>query len=138
MQNQSLILRKAVISTLKADPLVASIVGARVYDEVIPKPEWPFVRYGTPITTEFLGQCWEGEAHRLTVHGFSKGPGRDPVDALAFAIKQALHEKKPIYEGASVVESMIWRQTSVLRDLNQATAYHVVVEFDAATAEIAA
>lgn len=134
-------LREAIINALKADDDVAAIVGSRVYGTQPPaKPDWPFVRYGFPIVTPFKAQGWRGAVYELTINAFCKGGAgaEAAVDALARAIVFALDEIDVPISGAGGVVMLQWTRKQVIRDTDEAGAYHGIVQFDAATAEIVA
>jgi hypothetical protein len=132
-------LRRGVVNALALDAGVTTIVGSRIYGEESPaKPMWPFVRYGFVVSTPFRGTCWKGQASLISVHGFAKGPGTDTVLRLADAIRSALDERELPIPGSAGLLFIQFSGLQVIRDTEEASAYHAVVDFEAATAEITA
>lgn len=137
MDDHDLALRRAIVARLKADPAVAAIVGVRVYEEVVPNPTWPFIRYGLPIVEPIKVDGWHMASHALTIHAFAEGPGTDQVSALRRAIYNALDEAEVEIEGQGVVCSIAYSGHNTGRDTAEASNYHAAIEFEAATAEAA-
>lgn len=131
-------LRKGIVNTLASNSGVVAIVGSRIYSEESPaKPTWPFIRYGMVISAPFRGSCWKGQTSDVTIHAFAKGPGTDTVLRLANAVRDALDEQSiPIGDPGLLFCQFAGLQ--VLRDTEEASAYHAVISFEAATAEILA
>lgn len=134
-----LALRKGILNVLALDAGVTAYVGARIYGEESPaKPTWPFLRYGFSTSAPFYGACWKGQAVAVTIHAFAKGPGTDDVLNLAHAVRDALDERDvPIVSSGGVL-FVQFSGLQVIRDTEEAGAYHAVVQFEAATAVIAA
>jgi hypothetical protein len=126
-------MRRAVIERLRASPDVFAIVGDRVHSEPPQNVTWPFIRYGLPLTAAFEASCWEGSEHDLTVHVFAKGDGGEDVcENLAAAVVTALDD----FELANVdLIGIEWINTQVVRDTEEASAYHGIIRFTATTAE---
>lgn len=123
-------LRREIITHLKSGTRVRGIVGARVHDEPQANAVWPFVRYGFPITGGFAATCLEGSTHRVTLHGFAKGGDKTAISALARAIQLDMEEFEP-----PLLIEFEWAGTSIIRDTDEADAYHAICQFDIVTAE---
>lgn len=52
----------------------------RIFAMQVPaNPEYPFLRFGTPIPTPYESLCWVGTSLRVTLDVFAQGdPGEDP------------------------------------------------------------
>lgn len=136
--DHSLQLRKAIVDALKGAAGVSALVGDRVYGPEPPsKPVWPFIRYGLPIVEPFEALCWSGSDHDVTVHAFTKGPGEDACAALASAVATALDDALIPMSGAKPI-AIDWTGTQILRDTEEASAYHAIITFDCQTVELAA
>lgn len=135
MADHSLELRRGIITALKADSGVAALVGARVYEEPPAKVTFPFIRYGFPIVTDFRPDGWTGGNYDLTVHAFSV-VNTDEVESIAKAIQLALDEVDVPIDGDGGVLSLVWRTKNIIRDTDEASAYHAIVGLSAITAEI--
>lgn len=129
-------LRNAIIARLKGDPAVTAIVTKRVYDAVVAKPVWPFIRYGFPLNERVQAQGWRVESHTLTVHCFAKGPGRAEIDALVDAVTRCLDDAEIELDGQAALCLLQYSGLNVGRDTPEADAYHAAVQFEAATAEV--
>jgi hypothetical protein len=128
-------LRRAVVAALQADPGVAALVGARVYDYVSAVPAYPFLRCTTTTASP-----WEatggvrGSLARLQVDAFVKGHGRGSVEPLTAAVVAALDEADLAIAGGTVL-SLQWRQTLTLEDPAEQGVTHGVVEFESIAAQ---
>lgn len=136
--DHSLPLQDAIIAHLKADAGLAAIVGARVYGpDPVPDAEWPFIRYGLPITGpwEATGH-WRGMEGEVTIHGYAKGADDAPALTLAAGIVLAMESFR--MDGKISCINMEWTRSQLIRDTSEAGAYHTVVQFDAGTVEVTA
>lgn len=127
-------IRKAVIDKLKADPGVAALVGAKVYDYVSAAFTFPYIRCTTTITTP-----WEasggvrGSLILVQVDAFARGYGREVVEPINAVIAAALDEQELVLEeGYSLW--IQWQQSQMLDDPAEQGVYHGVVEFETVAA----
>lgn len=133
--DHSLALREAIVAYLRAAPQVAAIVDARVYGEQPPAvPEWPFIRYGLPTMEAYEASGWAGATHDVVLHCFAKGPGMDAVGVLNKAVVDVLDGVDVAPAGTMAVQ-FEWQSTQVIRDTDEAGAYHGIVSFTVTTAE---
>lgn len=125
----SLEVRKQVVAHLKGyAPLTDLVSAGRIYGEQPPAdPDWPFIRYGLGIAGpyEATGPL-EGSTHRVTLHAFSHGPYTDAIHAIARQVVAAMYTFQPVQS----LLDMQWAGTQILRDTDEANAYHAVIEFD--------
>lgn len=125
-------LKAAVVDHLAASPAVTSMVPEdRIYAMTPPaKPKWPFIRYGSPITSAWEATCWSGSSTRVTLHAFAETTaayaGEDRALDIAAAIVAAMKEFQPT--GLGVVECE-WIQTNCIKDSDEADQWHSFVEF---------
>lgn len=126
----SLDVRQAVVSHLKGDAVLTSLVSAKsIYGEQPgAQPKWPFIRYGFPITTSYEATCWSGSSHRVTIHAFARGPYTDAVLKIAAAVVDSMQRDIP--SGLLDITDCQWSGTNVIRDTDEADAYHAVIDFD--------
>ena len=125
---QSLKLRQAIVTSLKADADLAAIVAGRIYGRRVPAvASWPFVR--VHLTLE--GPLRKGTTVRATVHAFSKQPFDDECESMNAAIQSAL-EDAVLELGASTKAYLSWLSSQVMPDIAEADAWHGVNSFDAA------
>lgn len=136
-RDSSLPVRKAIISTLKADAdLTALVPVARIYGVEPPaNPTWPFTRYGFASQLPLRASCMDGATIVGSVHAFAKGPGEDAVSAIAAAIARALDGKVlTLSTPYPATAHITWTGSQILRDTDEAAAYHAVVNFEASVA----
>jgi len=133
--DHTLAMRQAVTLFLRATPSVTSlvpasrIVGPQVTD---PPPQFPFIRYGMPITSQYEATRREGSEHAITIHVFANGPGEDSCANICAAVAAALDD-------AALTVATIgnygidWTGTTIIRDTPESSAYHGIVTFTART-----
>jgi hypothetical protein len=127
--------RQAVVEALKADPDVAVLVGARIYDYVSAAPAYPFLRCTTMAATP-----WEatgglhGSQILVQVDAFAKGYGRGRIEPLVAAVVAVLDEADLALSGGTLL-SLQWRRTRTLDDPTEQGVTHGVVEFESIAAK---
>lgn len=133
-RDNTLAVRKGILTLLKADPAVTAIVSAaQVYTQVATNPVWPFIRYGTPSVLPIRASCLDGMEMLVAVHGFA-GPRKsggvvvetaeDRASRLGSAIARALDGKRfDLTNGYARIE---WRGGQLLIDGAEADAFHTV------------
>ena len=89
----SLALQTAIITALAASPDLTAITGgtARVYDAVPPGTPYPYVTFGQTIERDWSTGTEDGREHTLTLHVWSRAPGRREVHTAAGLIRGLLH-----------------------------------------------
>jgi hypothetical protein len=127
-------IKAAVIEKLKANPSVAAIVGARVYDYVSAKPVFPFLRCVLALV-----QPWEatggvaGSLILVQVDAFTKEYGTAECDRLNAAAVDALNEADlTLSTGYSI--DLTWTRTQTFGDPNEQGVNHGVIEFESLAA----
>lgn len=126
--------RKAVVRALRADGGNSAIVAARVYPQVTPDPViWPFQRVQVTSITPRRATCLDGSTVALTVHCFRKGPAEDECAELSAAASSALDGRSlPLPELVNArLYRVKWLQTQIIRDSEEATGWHGIVDFEA-------
>jgi hypothetical protein len=128
---QSLRLRQATVTRLRADGTLASIgetpIGERVYGRKQPATLiWPFVR----VSVADEGPLRKGTEIRVTVHSFSKAQYDDECETINGAIQTSL-EDAVIELNASTKAYFAWNGSQVIPDGAEADAYHGVNTFTA-------
>lgn len=126
-------LKTAIIGRMRAHaPLTALVPASRIYAMAVPaKPIWPFIRYGSPISSGFDATCWPGIDTRVTIHAFADTTtsyaGEDRALDIAAQIVEALKTLSPNTVG--IVENL-WLQTNLFMEDQEAGRWHSVVEFN--------
>lgn len=130
MADLTLPLRRAVITHLKTDPAITALVGQRVYNETPADPVWPFILYGNPFSSAYEQSCADGIEAELTIHAFAKGPTSDAASGIAAAIVKSLTDG-PVFDPAGDVraDAFEWERTQTIRDSDEKSAYHAIVDF---------
>ena len=125
-------LKAAIVDHLAADAGVTALVpAARVYAMTPPAtPQWPFIRYGSPISTAWEATCWSGSSTRVTLHAFAETTstyaGEDRALDIAAAIVEAMATFQPASMGIVECE---WIGTQCVRDSDEAAQWHAFAEF---------
>ena len=94
MPSASFALQVAVFAALTADAGFIALLGSppRLYDDVPPRPSYPYVTFGQSTETDWSTGTDPGTEHVLTLHVWSKAAGRKEAQAIAAAIQAALHD----------------------------------------------
>lgn len=131
-------LKAAIIDHLTADAGVTALVpAARIFAMTPPaKPKWPFIRYGSPITTAWDATCWDGSSTRVTLHAFAETTGtyagEDQALDIAAAIVEAMKDFGPGNMGIIECE---WIGTQCIKDSDEADQWHAFSEFTVTVVE---
>ena len=141
--DHNLQLRRAILPMLKAEPVIASLTGGRVYSESPASlPDFPFIRYGNSDGTPTEWSCAEGSENAITVHVFSREPGTDECARLRKAVVRALDQKTRQLEvdpdtgsSATAVDIRVTFLPALFRDSDDVAAWHGVVNVAATVVE---
>jgi hypothetical protein len=130
--NPALELREAIVTLLKADaPLVSLVTTAKIFGEFPgAQPVRPFVRYGEDDVTPQRVSCWAGANVAFPVHAFSAEKFTDQVKAINAAIVNALDGKVIVLDGG-VKATITWNSSQLLRDGADPNAWHGFNQFEA-------
>lgn len=130
---QSLRLRQATVTTLRADAALTAIgtpplsEDARIYGRRTPATlVWPFVR----VVVADEGPLRKGSEVRVTIHGFSNAKFDDEIETINGAI-QARLEDAVLELSPSVKAYLVWNASQVVPDADEADAYHGINTFTA-------
>lgn len=141
--DHNLQLRRAILPMLKAEPVIASLTGGRVFSESPASlPAFPFIRYGNSDGTPTEWSCTEGSDNVVTIHVFSRTPGTDECARLRKAVVRALDQKTRQLEvdpdtgdSATAVDMMVTGLPALFRDTDDVAAWHGVVQVSVTVAE---
>lgn len=120
-------LQGAIVAALKGDSAVASIVGAKVYDEVPPAPAYPYLSIGAVTELQDDADCIEATEVSFRLDAWSNAVGFPEVTRLADAVRSALRGFDPTLATAAVA-SFEHRRTDRLRDPG-GLVKHAAIEF---------
>lgn len=132
-QSASLALQSAVVAALTANPDLTAATGgtARVYDDVPPKTPFPYLSLGQTIERDWSTGTEDGREHTLTLHVWSRTPGRREVHAIAALIRATLHQAPLALDGHRLV-NLRHEFTGALREPGD-EIYRALVRFRAIT-----
>lgn len=122
----------SVIAHLASDTDLTAVVPANdIFAMQVPKePNWPFIRYGSPIIAPYEASCWEGSSITVTIHAFAETTeveaGEDLVGRIAGLIVDAMKSWSP--QNFGLIEND-WITTSVVRDEPEADRWHAIIQF---------
>lgn len=121
-------MRKAVIAHLRADSRITDLVpAARVFAEQPPAmPDWPFIRYGLPLTGAYEATGWDGSEATIAISVFAKGPGMDSASKISKRLVESMADFQPATFSLADNE---WERTQILRDEPDSDGYHAIAEF---------
>lgn len=137
--------RPAILRLLAAAPEVVALVPAdRHYPgQRPPKPPWPFIAYGQPITVPFQASCLDGSTVSPAIHAYAAttGEGDDtvPGEDMAQAIIRVVVEVLGGEDGAEVplidapypaTAHIQWTGSQCVQDGSDANAFHAWATFD--------
>ncbi len=123
-------LQGAVVSRLKADADVSSLIAGRVYDSVPVNAAFPYVSIGSSFELQDDADCQRAVEVSLRIDAWSRATGFPEVLRIAAAVRAALHDWSPNLPNTACV----WvehRRTDKLRDADGQTN-HAILEFFAA------
>lgn len=131
MSDPSLALQGAIVSALKNDATLSTLLAQRVYDAVPPVPTFPYISVGDgQVLGDDTEDCGDGSEVHLQIDAWSRAVGYPEVKQIAAAIRSALKTTPitvPTLSGftVSVVEYV---QTQFLRDPDGLTR-HAAITF---------
>lgn len=126
--DSALYIREALVTALKA----AGLASGRVYGPHPPaNPTWPFVMVGNSETAPLRAQCLEGATFDLIVHTFSKGSDESECAELNASVARLLDGTGRTLNApfTARIRRMVWRRSQIIRDSEEATAWHGLVTF---------
>ena len=133
MPHPALALTKAVYAALVADAGVGALVGDRIHDAAPRNAVFPYVGIGDVQTADWSTGTERGAEHRLTLHAWSRTPGKAEALAVLEAVRAALDDAALDLDGHALV-SLRFDWASAARDPDGLT-WHGVVRFRAVTEE---
>lgn len=136
--DSTLAVRRAILTTLKADVGVTALVAASSIHPQSPReaPAWPFIKYGSPSGTPITASCVDGSEITVALHGFAKPrslagqiveTAEDHAARIGAAIARAL-DKRCLALGFGTAR-VRWRSSQLLQDGAEADAYHHISNF---------
>lgn len=94
MANASWALQKSIHDKLSTDTTITSLLGGqRVFDDVPRGATFPYITFGHSTARDWDTGSDSGDEHILTLHVWSRGPGRREAQNIVGAMKAALHDQ---------------------------------------------
>jgi hypothetical protein len=132
MSDASAALQSALHAALAQHaPLIALLGGARVYDVVPRSVEVPYVSFGQTLERDWGTGGEEGSEHTVTLHVWSRAPGRREALVIARAVRAALHDRPLGLEGHRLVN--LRHEFSEVRRDSDGETFHGIVRLRAVT-----
>jgi hypothetical protein len=127
----SLALQKAIYAALVADGAVGALIGDRVYDSAPRHADFPYATIGETRVADWSTGTEAGAEHRITLHLWSRQPGKAECWTVIDAVEAALHDAALALDGASLV-NLRFESADARRDPDGIT-WHGVMRFRAVT-----
>ena len=133
MPHPSLSLQKAIFAALVAAGDVGALIGDRIYDAAPRNAVFPYLGIGEMRFADWSTGTETGAEHRLTLHVWSRQPGKAESYAVMAAVTAALDDAALALDGHGLV-NLRFESGSAARDPDGIT-WHGVMRFRAVTEE---
>jgi hypothetical protein len=132
MSNASWALQQAIYASLTGDDALTGLLGgARVYDDVPERAEFPYVTVAPMSERDWSTGTERGTEHAVILHVWSRGAGRKEALAIMAAVREVLHEAALGLTGYRLV-NLRHESSDVRRDAAGET-FHGIVRLRAVT-----
>jgi hypothetical protein len=121
VSDASLALQKAVVTTLRA-----AVPGVAVRDRIKPGEDYPILQIAEGQTVDAGAECLDGVEVFLDIHVWSRAVGMVECRSLAGRVRAALHDTRPVLEGAWRTVDLRHRDTRFIADPDGITSHAVV------------
>ena len=104
MSSANWALQTSIQARLAADTAVVGLLGGpRVYDDVPRGAAFPYVTFGLTSEKDWSTGTEDGAEHVMTLHVWSRAPGRHEAADIIAAIRGALHDRQLALAGHRLV-----------------------------------
>ncbi len=125
-------LQKSIFAALTASPAVTGLLGgARVFDDVPPGAEYPYLTIGESAARDWSTGTDAGDEHILTLHVWSRAAGRKEAHEIMGAVRGVLHDAALSVSGHRLINMR--HEFSDARREPDGETYHGVVRYRAVT-----
>lgn len=132
MPSASWVLQQAVYAAVASDvTIIALLGGARVFDDVPQRTEFPYVTLGASLLRDWSTGTDEGEEHLLTLSVWSRAAGRRQVHEVMEAVRKVLHDQPLTLLGHRLANMR--HESSEARREADGDLYRGIVRFRAVT-----
>lgn len=109
-------LQRAIFAKLSAtSALVTRLGGARIYDDVPLKPDYPFISFGAHVEKDWSTGSERGSEHTVLVHVWSLAKSREEVTTLMELARNSIAEMPAPLTGHRLV-SIRHEQSDIERE----------------------
>jgi len=117
MSSASVALQQAIFAALAADENIKDIVDdpPRIFDHVPRSGALPYIVVGDDRTRDWSTATEPGSEHALTIHVWSRAPGRKEARVAADAVTAALDGAALAVDGHTLVD-LRWLDTEVVKE----------------------
>lgn len=132
MADASFALQQALHARLTGDSaLLALLGGARIYDDVPARAEFPYVTFAQTSQRDWSTGSEQGTEHAITLHVWSRAKGRREASAVLAAARDALHDADLALAGFKLVN--LRHEFSEARRDSDGETFHGTARFRAVT-----
>ena len=97
-------LQQALYAALSTDSALLGLLGApRIHDVVPEPPQFPYVSFGHSLVRDSDASASAADEHVVTLHVWSRGPGRRETQSIIHAVRSALHDRALTLSGHRLV-----------------------------------
>lgn len=124
MIDPSLALQRAIVTILNADADVKALIDLRVFDDVPPNVDFPYVSFGPSQDTSDDADCITGYEVFQQIDVWSRELGFDECKTVSHAVRKALHLTTITQDGMTF--EIEHRFTNTNRDPDGLTSHGVL------------
>ncbi len=132
MASASWALQQAIFAALTADAELTTLLGgARVYDDVPERAEFPYVTFALSNERDWSTGSDDGSEHTLTLHVWSRAAGRREAHEVLGALRRVLNDAALALTGYRLVN--LRHEFSEARRDPDGETYHGITRYRAVT-----
>lgn len=126
-------LQKAIVAVLRADATLMGLIGERLYEDVPPNPDYPYVTIGQTQEVDDSVEYLTSSTIYVDVHVWTTTKGYKECKRICSHIRALVHDK-PLVLAEERLVTILHRVSRVFPDGDTVTK-HGVVTFNALTEE---
>ncbi len=135
MSSSALELQRSLYQLLRSDATLTAVLGgSRVYDDVPQRAELPYVTFGQSLVRDWSTGSEPGHEHVVTLHVWSRAPGRKKVHEIVEVLVALLHEQQPELDTHRIVN--LRHELSEARRDTDGETYHGIIRYRVVTEPI--
>lgn len=129
MADPSLDLQKAIIAALRAAAPVTALVAQRVFDQVPPSSQFPYISYGSDQIIQDDAACITAYEASVQIDVWSRDNGQPEMKRIAGAVREALHEAELDLDNYALV--LFEHESTRYLDDEDGITHHAAMTFKA-------